>query len=261
MLQFSDVKSAFVCLGLSLSLCVACGGSDDSKGSTAGDAGTGNPGAGSGNPGAGSGNPGAGSGNSGGGSGGGSSGGSGPSAGGAPTTTSGTFSSGLAGDKQLGSLTDDEAASLCQKLSEYFADGSAVSRNFEEVTCRVSSVLFSAFGGAETDAALQASCKTFYDSCVAAPTMSSESCKKPDASCTATTGEYEACVNDSVKQISQLGSAVPTCDQLTIASAGALFTGGSASASPASCQAVSAKCPDAPSSGAFDPSGSFASDP
>ena len=247
MLQIIDVKSAFVCLGLSLSLCVACGGSEGANGNTAGGAGSGNPGAGSGNPG--------------GGSGGVSSGGSGPNAGGAPTTSSGTFSSGLSGDKQLGSLTDDEAASLCKKLSEYFADGSAVSNSFEEVTCRVTSVLFAGFGGADTDAALQASCKSFYDSCVAAPTMTSESCKKADASCTATTGEYEACVNDSVKQIGQLGTAVPTCDKLTLASASALFTGGSASESPASCQAVTAKCPNAPSSGAFDPSGSAASDP
>src|SRR6185369_6445537 len=129
MLQIINVKSAFVCLGLSLSLCVACGSSDGAKGNTAGAAGSGNPG---------------------GGSGGGSSGGSGPSAGGAPTTNSGAFSSGLAGDKQLGSLTDDEAASLCKKLSEYFADGSALSNSFEEVTCRVSSVLFSSvFGGAD----------------------------------------------------------------------------------------------------------------
>jgi hypothetical protein len=252
MLRIINLNSAFVCLGLSLSLCVACGSSDGAKGNTAGSgnpsAGSGNPSAGSGNPSAGSGNPSAGSGNLG-------SGGSGPSAGGAPATNSGTFSSGVPKDKQLGSLTDDEAAALCKKLSDYFADGSAVSNSFEEVTCRVTSVLSAAlFGGSGTDAALQASCKTFYDTCVASPTTSSESCKKADATCTATTGEYEACVNDSVAQISQLGSAVPTCDKLTVASATALFTGG-ATASPASCEAVSAKCPQPPSSGAFDPSG------
>ena len=235
------MKSVFVCLGLSL--CVACGGSDGANGNTAGSSGSGNPGAGSGNPGAGSG-------------------GSGPSAGGAPATNSGTFSSGLSGDKQLGSLTDDESAALCKKLSEYFADGGAVSKNFQEVTCRVTGVFFAAiFGGMSTDAALQASCKSTYDACVAAPTTSSESCKKPDASCTATTSEYEACVNDSIKQIGQLGTAVPTCDKLTVASAGALFAGGSASESPASCQAVSAKCPDAPTSGVFSPSGPADSDP
>ena len=249
MLQIMDMKSRFVCLGLSLSLCVACGGSDGGNGNTGGSSGSGNPSAGSGNPGAGSGNL-SGSG----------SGGSGPSAAGAASTNSGSFSSGLPGDKQLGSLTDDEAAALCKKLSEYFADGSAVSKSFEEVTCRLGSVVLATFGSPDTDAALQASCKSFYDSCVASPTMSSESCGKADASCTATAAEYEACVNDSVKQIGQLGTAVPSCDQLTLASAATVFAGG-ASTSPASCQAVSTKCPNAPTSGPFDPAGSADSDP
>jgi hypothetical protein len=248
MLQIIDMKSVFVCLGLSLSLCAACGGSDGGNGNPGGSSGSGNPGAGTGN----SGGHGP--------QGGGGTGGSGPGAAGAATTNSGTFSSGLPGDKQLGSLTDDEAAALCQKLSEYFADGSAVSKSFEEVTCRASSVILALFGAPTTDAALQASCKTFYDSCVAAPTTSSESCGKPDASCTATAGEYDTCVNESVKQIGTLGTAVPSCEQLTLASAATVFAG-SASASPASCQAVSAKCPNAPTSGAFDPSGASDSDP
>jgi len=248
MLQIIDMKSVLVCLGLSLSVCVACGGSDGANGTPGGSSGSGNPGAGSGNL-SGSG-PGSG----------GASGGTGPSAAGAASTNSGSFSSGLPGDKQLGSLTDDEAAALCKKLSEYFADGSAVSKSFEEMTCRLGSVVLATLGGPATDAALQASCKGFYDSCVAAPTMNSESCGKADASCTATVGEYEACVNDSVKQIGQLGTAVPACDKLTLSSAATVFAGG-ASTSPASCQAVSTKCPNAPTAGPFDPSGSADSDP
>jgi len=234
MLQIMNMKPLFVSIGLSLSLCVACGGSDSSdKGSPGGSAGSTSSGtSGSGNPG--------GSSSGGSSTGGSSSGGSGQSAAGAANAPSGGYSSGLAGDRTLGSLTDDESAGLCQKLSDYFSDSSATGKNVEEFTCRVSSAFTALLLGADSDAALQAACKPLYDSCVASPAMTEESCTKPDATCQATIAEYDICVNDELKALNQAVTAVPSCDKITIASLTALF---SQSQTIASCDALKAKCP------------------
>jgi len=236
MLQVMNMKPLFVSIGLSLSLCIACGGSDgDNHGSPGGSGGSTSSGSG------GSGDPGGSSpgGSSPGGSG---SGGAGPSAGGAPNAPAGGYSSGIAGDRQLGSLTDDEYAGMCQKLSDYFSDSSATGKNVEEFACRVSSALGALFFGADSDAALQAACKPLYDTCVASPTTTEESCTKPDATCQATVAEYDTCVNDELKALNQAVTAVPSCDKITIVSLTALFAA-SGSQTIASCDALEAKCP------------------
>jgi hypothetical protein len=88
-------------------------------------------------------------------------------------------------------------------------------------------------------------CKSVYDSCIAAPTTVTESCTKPDASCTATVSEYEACVNDTIKALGEAEKAVPACDQLTLALL-AMSGDSMLTESPASCTALDAKCPSAP---------------
>lgn len=236
MLQFVNLKPTFVSLGLSLSLCIACGSDSGGNGNSAG---SGNPGS-AGNPAS------AGNGNaSGSGQGGGSSGGPGSSMGGTSNPNPGGYSSGLPSDKQLGALTDAEAAALCKKLSDYFSDSTSVGKNVEDFTCRLSSALTALFTAPQTDAALQSSCKSLYATCTASPAATTETCKKPDATCTATIAEYDACINDQIAAITQIGMAFPTCDMLTLASASTAL-GGSEPTSPASCQSVQAKCPSAP---------------
>ena len=234
-MQIMTMKPRFVSIGLSLALCVACGGtSDGGNGSPGGGAGSAPVGAG------GSGSPG---GSSAGGSGPGGSGPGGSSAGGAPSGT-GDFSSGIAGNQQLGSLSDSEIQGLCKKVGDYFSSGSAAV-DVQELTCRFESAFGASFSGATTDAALQAACKTLYDQCIAAPTTTTETCNKPDAGCTATVAEYEACVNDTATSLSTVTKALPACDELTMASLGDLGSG-AATDSPASCTSVKAKCPTAP---------------
>ena len=236
MLQMMRIAPVFVSLGLSLSLCIACSDSGGGNGNTAGSSNSGT--AGSGNPGTA-------------GSGGGSSAGSGSSMAGASNSSTGTFSSGLPGDKVLGTLTDDESAALCKKISDSFADGTTVAKSVEDFTCRFSSILSALFMTPATDAALQAQCKSMYDTCIAGPSTSTETCKKPDATCTATVAEYDACVNDQLKALSQLGNILPTCDKITLASASTLLTG-SGTETPASCQTVETKCPSAPTPPGLD---------
>ena len=244
MLQIMNLKPVFVSFGASLSLCVACGSSDaGGNGRPVGSAGTSQATGGSGNPG--------GSGNlAGSGLGGASAGGSNPSAAGASATSSGSYSSGLAGDKVLGSLTEAEAAGLCKKLSDYFSDDGPVGKSVEDFSCRFSSALTALFTNPKTDAALQASCASLYATCTAAPTTTTETCSKPDASCTATVAEYDACVNDQLDSLDQLLSSVPACDKLTLASAATFFSG--ATQATASCETVQAKCPSAPTPPGLD---------
>ncbi|MEI9942570.1 MAG: hypothetical protein WDO69_35600 [Pseudomonadota bacterium] len=187
------MKPMFVSIGLSLAMCVACGGSSDG-----------------GN--------------------------------GAPANSSGNYSSGVSGDKQLGALTDQEFQGVCKNLSDYFSSG-AVGKGFEEFTCRFEGLL--AGVAAQTDAELQAACKATYDQCVAAPTTTTETCTKPDASCTATVAEYDACVNDSAKALTTLANSIPSCDKLTMASLGMIAVDDS-TATPASCTTLQTKCPSAP---------------
>jgi hypothetical protein len=234
MLQFMTKKPLFVSIGLSLALCVACGGTSDSgNGDPAGSAGTSSPGGSGGSPG-------------GSGPGGGSPGGGSP--GGAPSTGS-TYSSGIAGDKQVGALTDQEFASMCQKFSDYFSTG-AVGAAAEEITCRMGALFVGIL--AQSDAELQTTCKAVYDQCIAGPTMTEETCNKPDATCTATVAEYDACLNDAGKAFIALPNALPTCDKATLTSLENLDLG-SQGESPASCKIVETKCPSAPKPWSLQP--------
>ena len=75
--------------------------------------------------------------------------------------------------------------------------------------------------------------------------MTTETCTKPDASCTATVAEYDTCVNDTIKGLSDAENALPTCDKLTLAFL-AMTGDGALTETPASCTALQAKCPSAP---------------
>lgn len=231
-LQIMTLKPMFVSIGLSLALCVACGGSSDGgPAGSAGSAGSSSPGGSGGSVSPGGSGPG------------GSSPGS-SGAGGRPSTASGDFSSGLSGDKQLGSLTDQEFAGLCQKLHDYVSTSSFLEKA-EEFSCRISGLFVATLSNAQTDAELQSSCKTAYNACLAAPTTTTETCTKPDATCTATVAEYEACMSDSIEAFGEALKAVPACSELTLALL-AMSGDDMMSQEPASCTALKAKCPSAP---------------
>ena len=233
MLRVQMGSSVVLSLGLALGLCVACGSSDASGGGNAG----GGPSSAAGASGAGhaggapSSNGGAGH-----------AGGAPSSSGGAPPSTST-----LPGDKLLNSLTDDEFAQLCQEFAADFAPNTPAGMDAVEAECRLTGIFFAALGGGQTDAAVQAACKSGYDQCVAAPTQSDPAqCTKPGASCTATVAEAEACFNDSIASFATLKDALPMCSALTVASLSDGSSSPTDDMTPPSCVAYQAKCPDAP---------------
>jgi hypothetical protein len=176
---------------------------------------------------------------------------------------SGPFSTGIAGTKTLGSLTDSEMQTLC-------AANAAFARTVmtPEMACRAGAIGFAGLSGMSptaTDAQIQQTCAMIYGMCMAggpsggAPATAdagANTCAKPDATCTATVAEYETCMNDSKTAMQQAMSSAPACEALTVAWVKANSgDAGSSSVDPPSCQAIKAKCPgwQAPSSSTTGP--------
>lgn len=163
---------------------------------------------------------------------------------GSGTGSGGDFDTGLPTDKPIATLTDAEIAGLCSKFDDFYSKGT-VATNLKNFSCSFAGFIAAALGGADSDAAARALCKTAYDGCIAAPGETTSECKKPSAECTATVGEVEACANDSAKYLAQLGDVFPSCAELTLAD---LMDGGDVMTpdEPSSCTTLDMKCPDAP---------------
>jgi hypothetical protein len=240
---FVALRNGLVCLPLGLGLAlgvVACGGSDSGNANAGGSAGASSGGSSS----AGSSAMGGGTSKAGGSNTAGSNSSAGSNNAGNNSGSPGDLDTGLPADKPLSDLTDAEITGLCSKFDEFFSSGS-VGMNLEEFSCRFSGLFAAALGGAETDAAARAACKTAYDACVAAPAETTEMCGRPTGTCTATVAELEACANDSAKAVDQLTASFPTCAELTLAD----LTGGGGDAEPqdpVSCTMFEMKCPGGP---------------
>lgn len=204
------MRFSMLLVGLSAVVAVACGGSDEgSDGGGAGKAGSGTAGAGSGSSGSGSGTGGSGS---------------------------GSVDSGAPEGTPANELTDAQVTALCESMGK--AAQTALGADAQEATCGFTAY-FVASLTPEGDAA--AACQTAYDECLREPTdTTQEECTKPSESCTATVGEIEACLNDSLAQVKKLLSGLPGCEDVG-KDVGTPSLGGT---SPPSCQVVQEKCPE-----------------
>lgn len=238
-------KSKLVAFALPLSLCLslsftlaACGGSDDDNGDGTPKGGTSSGG------------------NS---STGGKTTSTSGSGGGGNTSTAGTTSNNqggsdadpdpgpgtdLPGDKPIGDLTDDEFEGLCKDIAKQVDD-----LHIEDTTCRIGGIVAALLSAPKNDADAQAACKASYDSCVAEPDDSTESCDKPGATCTATIDEFNACLADLKDILGDIKDSVPSCDTLKLTDLTSLAILGAATMNPASCETYEQKCPDGPKAG------------
>lgn len=138
-------------------------------------------------------------------------------------------------------LSDSQVKAFCDSAAK--AGAAALgTQDAKQALCGFSgyflATLASSSGGDGASA-----CKTAYDECLKAPAETSTStCEKPSATCTATIGEIEACLNDSMAQVSQILKSLPGCDDVGKPLDGAAPT---EDQSPASCQVVKQKCPEA----------------
>lgn len=165
----------------------------------------------------------------------------------------GTFTTTVAGDKPLGTLSGSEVARLCDDANKFLA---ASTSNTD--ACRIGALSLTNFvamlSPTMTDTELQMTCSDSYSRCVnqttsggTAPDAGSSTagmCSAPPANCTATVAELVACVNDSAAQYHKLATSGPDCAKIARASFSG-SNGGAASiptAAPASCQTYQSKC-------------------
>ncbi len=160
----------------------------------------------------------------------------------APGGSAGAYRSGLPGNRQLSSLNQSEQDQICKSAEAHLTKALGDSK-VTELGCRVGAVIFAAIAPAATDAELQAECKEVYDMCIKDKSGSvMGDCKIADSTCKASVAELEACYTTMPAYFEALGSAFPTCQQLTLQ----LLMSSSAVMPPmtsAACQALEAKCP------------------
>jgi hypothetical protein len=163
---------------------------------------------------------------------GGSSGSGGSSGGGGVTSLSGT--------RALNALSPAEATQLCGDSYNYF--GTAITN---ATTCKWKGVAFAASSSAPSQQVLQQNCTSQEMAClqVAKPWDTNAGCNDLPATCTATVAEYPACISDEAAAFTQTVNGLPACSALASTDTAKVFDA-QAAAPPASCAALSNKCPD-----------------
>jgi hypothetical protein len=154
--------------------------------------------------------------------------------------------------KQAGSLSDSEKTQYCKDANAYLA--SQINETDSKKAACFSQAFSSIYLGGtppKDDAELQSKCKTAYDECLSKPLdkgdagSTSDDCAtatKEYANCTATVGEINTCLQDTATQLKTLYATFDSACSKAQLDGGGLPTQGNTD-QPASCKAVSAKCP------------------
>jgi hypothetical protein len=152
-------------------------------------------------------------------------------------------SSGLPPTKVVGTLTTTETTQLCKTVEDAFKDP-AVTDGLCRFTAIFAAVAATLALPSATDAQLQMACTMGYTECKKPQNQTTNQCKAPPASCTATVGEVEKCLADMKSSLANLGAAVPACSTLTKATLGSSppDTAG-LTQEPDSCETINQKCP------------------
>lgn len=149
------------------------------------------------------------------------------------------FSTGVPPNKSLGSVTPAEAQQICS------ATASFVESKATATGCRVQAVLAGLASGKAQDQArmicAQKESDCLKEAAAAAPN-NANNCQPPPASCMATVGEYETCLNDTAANYDKLVATLPTCDKLTVPPMFTPPTSGTIQAPP-SCATLQSQCP------------------
>ena len=162
--------------------------------------------------------------------------------GGSTSTSLGGFQSSVPEETELDKLSTAQSQTLCSELQS-FQNHSGLGVAEKKGLCVALGEISAAFlPDPLTNAGVQAACTSTYNQCVGeTPTFECQ-LAGDTTGCTATVGEYEACLNDTTKQVLDALSSLPTCADLTAAQV--MMTGTSTPEAPApSCDTFNAKCP------------------
>lgn len=155
--------------------------------------------------------------------------------------------------KQASSLSDAEKTQYCKDVVAYNKANTSEA-DAKKVTCFSTAVTSLYTGGTppKDDAELRSKCKTAYQDCLSKPAATTgdagatsqyngSSATKDLQNCTATIGELNTCVADQVAAAKAAYAKFDTaCDSLQMDGGG---VDKSSYEQPASCKALSTKCP------------------
>jgi hypothetical protein len=144
----------------------------------------------------------------------------------------------LPANKRISDLTPAERDQLCTDLGQWAMSGPFLADGCNATAWLTTSLAASA-DTSMTDADLQATCEQLYSACVAGGVTTD--CSKLSATCTATVGEYDTCLSDSVAALGGL----PPCSAATRASLPSTVAHLTSQPTSAACTAVQNKCPGA----------------
>lgn len=147
---------------------------------------------------------------------------------------SGQFSSTLPKASVISSLSASESSKLC---SEY--NLGPLKKAALDVVC-LQSALFAAAVGSKTDAEARATCSDTYAACI--KTVVPDAQCPFGTTCQVTVAQFERCTNDIVTAYGDVGAALPSCTEVTVAALQKVNLKGEP-AEPASCSVVDVKCP------------------
>jgi hypothetical protein len=177
------------------------------------------------------------------------------------------FSTGVDRDKPLGTVSGPEAQAVCDATQAWSRESIAQDKQ-KLLTCRLTATFAAALGaglggmgggtgglGAVNETQLRMTCQTAYDTCTAAPTPAETGppmCQAFPAGCTATVGEYEACLNDVPAFVDKTLETLPTCETLNLIAI--LSLANITNTLPDTCKTFQMKCRGA-SIGGLPPTG------
>lgn len=151
----------------------------------------------------------------------------------------GEVSSGLPASAVLGGMSPENLQKVCEAVDRW-GKQSGMEDKLKEFGCRMRGNIGAALA---PEAERQQYCQALYDPCAraASPTASTGAqCTPPPATCSATVGELETCLNQMPEVIDDLLVVLPTCNQVNATTGNPIAT--ALTKIPSSCQALNAKC-------------------
>lgn len=148
---------------------------------------------------------------------------------------SGAFTTSAPSNKRLADLTPAERGQLCMDLARY-------AQTLAEDSCRLAALftvyLQTTIDTTATDAELQQTCSMLTADCVAAGVTTT--CDPVPATCTATVGEFSACISDAPRVL----QAVPPCSAAQRATLESTIMSIENQPTTAACATLDMKCPE-----------------
>jgi hypothetical protein len=151
----------------------------------------------------------------------------------------GSVASGVPPSTMLGGMSADNLRKVCDSVDQW-GKQAGMEDKLKEFGCRMRGNVIAALAEPANRAS---DCHALYDPCAQAPAPTASSgaaCTPPPASCSATVGELETCLNQMPQVIDELLVILPTCDQVASAAGNPIAT--ALTKIPSSCQALNAKC-------------------